>query len=100
MSVRMALTKLCAVAAGGAVIGGGAVHVAEGANARTSYSKQRTMYAKHAPKRVIHRTAARTGKVRRIVTKTTTTCATSEVAPEPLAVQPDCDDSRETYTSP
>ena len=29
MSVKMALAKLCACACGGAVIGGGAVHVAE-----------------------------------------------------------------------
>ena len=29
MSVRMALAKLCACACGGAIIGGGAVHVAE-----------------------------------------------------------------------
>src|ERR1043165_2004873 len=36
MSVRMALAKLCACTCGGAIIGGGAVHVAENPPARPS----------------------------------------------------------------
>jgi len=39
MSVRMALAKLSAFAAGGALIGGGAVHVAEAPAAQTTYVK-------------------------------------------------------------
>ena len=42
MSVRMALAKLSACAAGGALIGGGAVHVAE------TPSTARPQYVKHA----------------------------------------------------
>ena len=41
MSVRMALVKLSAFAAGGAIIGGGAVHVAEA-------PAQQVQYVKHA----------------------------------------------------
>jgi len=37
MSVRMALAKLCACTCGGALIGGGAVHVSEGPQARPAY---------------------------------------------------------------
>ena len=44
MSVRMALAKLCACACGGAVIGGGAVHVAESAPARHVYVKKVKRY--------------------------------------------------------
>jgi hypothetical protein len=39
MSVRMALAKLSACAAGCAIIGGGAVHVAEKQAAKTEYRK-------------------------------------------------------------
>ena len=40
MSVKMALTKLCACAAGGALIGGGAVHVAESAQGARIFSSK------------------------------------------------------------
>src|SRR3569833_1229048 len=84
MSVRMAIAKLCACACGGALVGGGAVHVAEGAQTR-HYS--------HAVKRVVrHTTVARASgsRVRRIVTQTRAACppavvtVTSQGAPVPL----------------
>src|SRR3954452_20870167 len=37
MSVRMALAKLCACTAGGAILGGGAVHVAENPPERPAF---------------------------------------------------------------
>src|SRR3546814_17288723 len=47
MSVRMALAKLCACACGGAIIGGGAVHIAE--SPRPAHlTKIKSI--KHAPK--------------------------------------------------
>jgi|GEM_PF-5484433 len=41
MSVRMALTKLCACACGGALIGGGAMHVTDHANHAAHYGAVR-----------------------------------------------------------
>ncbi len=41
MSVRMAIAKLTAAAAGGAVVGGGAVHVAEPQSAQVSYKSDK-----------------------------------------------------------
>src|SRR3712207_3561997 len=57
MSVRMALAKLCACTCGGAVIGGGAVHVAENpiprpAIVKSAKAKTVTHRVKHRPKRV------------------------------------------------
>lgn len=51
MSVRMALAKLCACACGGAIVGGGAVHVADGSRARSGYTYKTT-------KRIVRRTTA------------------------------------------
>ncbi|MEG8222988.1 hypothetical protein OSJ57_20580, partial [Sphingomonas sp. HH69] len=82
MSVRMALAKLCACTCGGAIIGGGAVHVAESARPAVVHSSKST---KAAPKK---RYAVRT--VKRKVVKTAMTCApqmvtvTSQQAPIPL----------------
>src|SRR3954464_4724845 len=83
MSVRMALAKLCACACGGALVGGGAVHVAEVSHARH-------VYARHAT-RVVHRTTvARAGQVRPVVTQPRAACPpavltlTSQGAPIPL----------------
>ncbi|MFN2259573.1 MAG: PEP-CTERM sorting domain-containing protein, partial [Parasphingopyxis sp.] len=74
----MALAKLCACAAGGAVVGGGAVHVAEapaGGPVETRTAEVRTAAA---------RTAARPAQLRRIkgvrrvrTTTTTTSCAST-----------------------
>ena len=81
MSVRMALAKLCACTCGGAIIGGGAVHVAESARPAVVHSSKSV---KAAPKRY----AART--IKRKVVKTVTACApqtvtvTSQPAPVPL----------------
>ena len=47
MSVRMALAKLCACTCGGAVIGGGAMHVAENPPSRPALVR----HAKAAPVR-------------------------------------------------
>ena len=41
MSVRMAIAKLTAAAAGGAVVGGGAVHVAEPQSAQVAYKSDK-----------------------------------------------------------
>src|SRR3546814_2704682 len=84
MSVRMALAKLCACACGGAIIGGGAVHIAE--SPRPAHlTKIKSI--KHAPK---EQAAER---IRRTVT--TTACApglvtiATQAAPIPLPpVQP------------
>ena len=52
MSVRLALLKVTALAAGGAVVGGGAVHVAEAPAKNVQYVKQAKAAA---PKRVVKR---------------------------------------------
>ena len=70
MSVRMALAKLCACTCGGAIIGGGAVHVAESARPAVVHSSKSV---KAAPKRY----AART--IKRKVVKTVTACAPQTV---------------------
>ena len=57
MSVRMALAKLCACTCGGAIIGGGAVHVAENARPAVVHSSKSTKAA--APRK---RYAVRTVK--------------------------------------
>ncbi|MFM5917452.1 MAG: PEP-CTERM sorting domain-containing protein, partial [Novosphingobium sp.] len=86
MSVRMALVKLAAFAAGGAVLGGGAVHVAEAPAATVQYVKHKRQAAtvkhkvvKHKAKRLV---AARpkTRKIRRVVTRTTTCCEVPQMA--------------------
>lgn len=56
MSVRMALAKLCACTCGGAIIGGGAVHVAENARPATVYS---TKSVKAKPRQRVLATAKR-----------------------------------------
>ncbi|OYW21496.1 MAG: hypothetical protein B7Z43_10335, partial [Sphingomonas sp. 12-62-6] len=65
----MALAKLCACTCGGALIGGGAVHVTESAQPRAAYVK------KVHTKRVVRTAARRPGtRVRRVVTRTQTSC--------------------------
>jgi len=67
MSVRMALAKLSACAAGCAVVGGGAVHVAEAPAQETQYRKiKQVKQVKQAKpvKRKIKR-------IRRVIKKTT-----------------------------
>ena len=53
MSVKMAVAKLCACAAGGAVLGGGAVHYAERARPAVVHSTKSTKQVK--PVKVVHR---------------------------------------------
>ncbi len=80
MSVRMALAKLCACACGGAVIGGGAMHVSQGP-ARAHYSAPHKVKKKVVRKRVAYKPQRRVVKrIRRTVTTTTqTSCAPATV---------------------
>src|SRR5688572_30264162 len=70
MSVRMALAKLCACTCGGAIIGGGAVHVAENPPPRPAFVK----HAKAKTVRQRPRARVKT-KVRRIAR---TTCVVTQ----------------------
>ena len=76
MSVRMALAKLSAFAAGGAIIGGGAVHVAEAPASQVQYVKhakpaKRVAVAKPVKRKITRVAAAqpRARKIRRVITK-------------------------------
>ena len=74
MSVRMALVKLAAAAAGGAVVAGGAVHVAEAPAAQTTYVKHAPKQAPKAKRKKPRRVAVSTPhnrqrKIRRVVTR-------------------------------
>ena len=78
MSVRMALVKLAAFTAGGAVIGGGAVHTAEAPAAQTQYVKHAKRTAqttktkvKRAPavRRIAKAGPTKQRKIRRVVTR-------------------------------
>ncbi|MFZ4746255.1 MAG: hypothetical protein ACOYLK_05095, partial [Sphingomonas sp.] len=72
MSVKMALAKLCVAACGGAIVSGGALHVASQPDARPANVYKAK---KNAPARVRHAKQARVVKrVRRVVT-TSTACA-------------------------
>ena len=79
MSVRMALAKLCACTCGGAIIGGGAVHVAENPPARPAIVKQAKAKARGpcpsrratAARRPAHRAARRLrGAAQTVTTRT------------------------------
>lgn len=81
----MALAKLSACAAGGALIGGGAVHVAEApATARPQYAKQAPVQTK-ARRHIARPAAAPERKVRRI-RRVVTRPATCE--PQQMAMVP------------
>jgi len=58
MSVRMALAKVALFTAGGAVAGGGAVHMAEAPAAQTQYVKQAKRSAQTTKPKVVKRKAA------------------------------------------
>ena len=89
MSVRMALAKLAACAAGGAVLGGGAVHVSEAPSTGEIHHvkpikiKQERVahYVERRAPRAIHR-------ARRLVKVTTTTTTRSCAAPQQYALAP------------
>ena len=77
MSVRTAIVKLAATAAGGALLGGGAVHVAE------SPKTTNPQYVKHAKVSPVAKRAAphrahrvipqrQVKRIRRVITRTTT----------------------------
>ena len=55
MSVRMALAKLSACAAGWALVGGGAVHVAETPAEKGEYRKVKMVKTEKPVKRVVQR---------------------------------------------
>src|SRR4029434_7025795 len=61
MSVRMALAKLCACTVGGAIVGGGAVHVSETPPPRPAIVKQdkRPLVRRPVTRRVVRRTVHR-----------------------------------------
>ena len=69
MSVRMALAKLCACTCGGAIIGGGAVHVAE---------RPHPVRIHHVVRRVVRQTIA-PARLHRVVTTTRTSCPAAVV---------------------
>ena len=80
MSVRMALAKLSAAVAGGALLGGGAVHVAEPQIANgTSYKQvkhvkgEKPKYVKHIAKRVAPK-PRKVKRIRRVVEETPKCC--------------------------
>lgn len=88
MSVRMALAKLCACACGGALVGGGAVHVAETAQTQRTYVAKQRVVKRAVTRRVVARNTAVAGCARgmiavrtsgstisrcRVITRTTTT---------------------------
>ena len=84
MSVRMALVKLSAFAAGGAVIGGGAVHVAEAPAQQVQYVKHAKGSAANSTKakrKIVRRQAAaeprKMKRIRRVVTRSYS-CAAPE----------------------
>ncbi len=91
MSVRMALAKLTACAVGGAVIGGGAVHMVDHPQ-RPALVKQ----TKLKKKRIVHRDPPRAPRrvVTRRVASTTTTppptivTVTTEAPPVPIPLPP------------
>ena len=94
MSVRMALAKLCACTCGGALIGGGAMQVADTPPAQV----QKVVKKKHKARLIAHKAPVRKVKrVRKIVrtTTTTSTCtptgfamAGPAMAPIPMAYLP------------
>ena len=59
MSVRMALAKLAACAAGGAVLGGGAVHVSEAPSTGEIHHTKPIKIKQAKPHRVVKRAAPR-----------------------------------------
>src|SRR5687767_8457555 len=96
MSIRMALAKLSAVAATGAIVGGGATHVAEPSAKDKGYVKQLKQVKAKPVKRVVQRAQPRTVKrMRKIVrTETNRVCAPAQDAlmavplPAPVIPQP------------
>ena len=79
MSVKMALAKLCVAACGGAVVGGGAMHVASQPDARPANVYKTKKAAPVRVARVHHKAAAKSVKrVRRVVTTSTACVIRSE----------------------
>ena len=69
MSVRMALAKLAACAAGGAILGGGAVHVSEAPSSGEIHHVKpvKVKQAKRAPRQIAHRAPREVHRARKIV---------------------------------
>eukprot|EP00456_Euglypha_rotunda_P041589 TRINITY_DN32295_c0_g1_i1.p1 TRINITY_DN32295_c0_g1~~TRINITY_DN32295_c0_g1_i1.p1 ORF type:complete len:106 (-),score=22.42 TRINITY_DN32295_c0_g1_i1:10-327(-) len=97
MSVRMALAKLCACTCGGAIIGGGAVHVAENARPAVvhSYKSMKAAPKKRYAVRTVKRKVVKTVQTVKTVTPAQVVTVTSQPAPIPQigrAVQQECRD--------
>lgn len=95
MSIRMALAKLSAVAATGAIVGGGATHIAEPSAKNKGYVKQLKQVKAKPVKRTVQRAQPRTVKRMRKIVKTETNrvCAPTEALmavplPPPVIPQP------------
>src|SRR3954463_12917282 len=78
MSVRMALAKLCACTCGGAIIGGGAVHVTEHPPARPSVVAHSASHVRSGGSYVRYASAGRL--VRRVVRRTACAVPTQTVS--------------------
>jgi len=89
MSVRMAMAKLCACTCGGAIIGGGAVHVRENPPERPavvhSTKGQQVRTAATGQRRVVRRTVRRTACA---APATVTTRTYTQAAPAPIPYGP------------
>lgn len=87
MSVRMALAKLSACAAGCALVGGGAVHVAETPAAKGEYRKVKMVKTVKPVKGVTPRAQPRkTKRVRRVIKRTC--CVQPQMAMAPMPPPP------------
>ncbi|MFN5644130.1 MAG: hypothetical protein ACK450_06005 [Sphingomonadales bacterium] len=76
MSVRMALAKLCACTCGGALIGGGAVQIADHPPAQVKVHKAKK---KVKARSVAYAPVRKVKRVRKVTRTVTTTCAPATV---------------------
>ncbi len=104
MSLRTAIAKLSICAAGGALIGGGAVHVAESpATAHPQYIKHEKRVAvkqpHHATRLVMHTEPRRIKRVRRIVKRTMCCEQGPQMAmvPMPAPMMPSAPDAQRRF---
>ncbi|MFM5913924.1 MAG: PEP-CTERM sorting domain-containing protein, partial [Chakrabartia godavariana] len=83
MSVRMALTKLCACACGGAVIGGGAMHATQAQPMRSAYSAPAPKVKKPMRQRLAM-APKKGGRVVKRIKRVTTTTSSMSCAPQTI----------------
>src|SRR4051812_26191147 len=84
MSVRMALAKLCACACGGAIVGGGAVHVADQVETRRVVAQVKKQTVQRSYRRPVRRMIWRTVTTTRAAQGTQVVIVTPQGAPIPL----------------